>query len=85
MSENPRLFGWASDVPISMPKAPDNDPDFGLGAGFAMTRSGIAADITEAMAKRLSTPTFQPKEQAQTVYEDVDLTDGSYDEDMRTF
>jgi hypothetical protein len=51
----PNGTDWFSDVPISLPDPPPNDPQIDLG-GFWFTNSGICHNITAATVEDLSKP-----------------------------
>jgi hypothetical protein len=53
---------WGADVPISMPMPKRNDyPTLAeLGAGWAMTATGLIHDLDESTWEEVVTPTFAP-------------------------
>lgn len=63
---------WSSDVPISIPQAPESAvliPMF----GFGFTQYGLVHDLTEVEREFLRTPSYSPERPGDIVYEDGDV------------
>lgn len=63
---------WSSDVPISVPQAPDETvlvPMF----GFGFTQYGLVHDLTQTEHDYLRTPSYSPEQPGDVVYEDGDV------------
>lgn len=51
--------GYGADVPVSMPKVPNNRPIVPM-YGFAFNRFGICHDLSEADLAEMSVPKYAP-------------------------
>lgn len=64
---------WSSDVPVSMPLVSENQLMVSMD-GFAFSTGGMAHDLTDADATRISIPDFTPEHPGALVYDDGDGT-----------
>lgn len=73
MSAQPPL--WSSDVPISMPQAPEHPVVVPMG-GLGITQYGLAHDLTEAEFEYFRRPSYAP----EPLTDDVVYDDGEVDQ-----